>query len=130
MRSVLNLSAAAASLAIGAVIAATALGGPARAQDAPSGDAGAGKRLYHADGCYYCHGHSGQGGALNGPAPVLARTQMPWEGFQNQLRHPSNEMPAYADGVMSDKEMADIYAFLQSLPGPAQDAKSMAIFKD
>lgn len=111
-------------------LALAAAASPARAQDAPSGDAAAGKRLYHADGCYYCHGHSGQGGNLNGPAPVLARTQMPWEGFQNQLRNPANEMPAYAEGVMSDKEMADVYAFLQSLPGPAADAKSRDIFKD
>lgn len=126
MRSVTNLvAAAAASLAIAALGPA-----PTRAQDAPPGDAAKGKQIYHADGCYFCHGHAGQGGALNGPAPVLARTQMPWDGFAGQLRHPANEMPAYAEGVMSDSEMADVYAFLQSLPGPAADARSMAIFKD
>jgi mono/diheme cytochrome c family protein len=27
-------------------------------------------------------------------------------------------MPAYNEGVMSDKEIADIYAFVQALPGP------------
>ena len=46
-------------------------------QDAPPGDAGNGKRLYLADGCFTCHGRSGQGGAFNGPAPSLAKTDMP-----------------------------------------------------
>ena len=31
---------------------------------------------------------------------------------------PSNNMPAYSDAVLSDTDIADIYAFLQSLPGP------------
>jgi mono/diheme cytochrome c family protein len=55
---------------------------------------------------------------------------MPWDGFVNQLRHPINEMPAYAESVMTEKQIADIYAFLQALPGPRPDAKGMAIFKD
>ncbi|MBO0753458.1 MAG: cytochrome c [Bradyrhizobiaceae bacterium] len=125
MRKVLNLfGVTAVALCVGAIA------GGARAQDAPAGDAAAGKKTYLATGCFFCHGRSGQGGALNGPAPILARTAMPWEGFENQLRHPINEMPAYAESVMSKKEVADIYAFLQSLPGPLPDAKSMAIFKD
>jgi mono/diheme cytochrome c family protein len=127
MRNVVNLLAmiaAATSLCVGAT------GGPVRAQDAPPGNAAEGRRIYLADGCFTCHGRSGQGGALNGPAPILARTAMPWEGFVDQLRHPINEMPAYAETVMSEKQIADIYAFLQSLPGPLPAAKDMAIFKD
>jgi mono/diheme cytochrome c family protein len=90
----------------------------ARAQDAPPGDAVEGKRLYLVVGCFACHGRSGQGGALNGPAPILAKTAMPFDGFKGQLRQPANDMPAYSEGVMSDKEIADIYAFVQALPGP------------
>lgn len=126
MRKVLNLfgvTAVAASLCLSAMASA------ARAQDAPPGNAAEGKRIYLATGCFFCHGHSGQGGNLNGPAPILAKTAMPWEGFVNQLRHPSNEMPAYAEKVMTEKQIADIYAFLHSLPGPLP-AKDMAIFKD
>jgi mono/diheme cytochrome c family protein len=127
MRKVLNLLGMTA-VAAGLCVAATA--GAARAQDAPAGDAAAGKRIYLAAGCFFCHGRSGQGGSLNGPAPILAKTAMPWDGFENQLRHPINEMPAYAESVMSDKQIADIYVFLQSLPGPLPNAKDMAIFKD
>ena len=103
--------------------------GVARAQDAPPGDAAEGKRLYLATGCFTCHGRSGQRGALNGPAPILAKTAMPFDGFMGQLREPTNEMPAYSEIVMSDKQIADIYAFLQTLPGPLP-TKGMAIFKD
>ncbi len=132
MRNILNLSGAAAmaaSLCLG-VVCLGAMEGAARAQDAPHGDAAAGKRIYLAVGCLSCHGRSGQGGTFNGPAPILARTAMPWEGFVNQLRHPANEMPAYAENVMTDQQLADIYAFLQSLPGPRPNAKDTPILKN
>jgi mono/diheme cytochrome c family protein len=117
------------AVAAAAGIAAALLGfvGAARAQDAPPGDAVEGKRLYLAVGCFTCHGRSGQGGAMNGPAPVLAKTQMPFEGFKGQLRSPANEMPAYSEKVMTDKQVADIYAFVESLPGP-RPTKDMKIF--
>jgi mono/diheme cytochrome c family protein len=101
----------------------------ARAQDAPKGDAQSGKGLYLADMCFTCHGRAGQGGAYNGPAPVLAKTEMPFDGFLGQLRNPSNDMPAYSSAILSDQQAADIYAFLQSLPGP-RPAKDIAILND
>ena len=101
----------------GAVLACGALALPAAAQDAPTGDVANGKKIYLADGCFMCHGRVGQGGAYNGPAPVLAKTEMPFEGFKGQLRQPVQDMPAYSEAVMSDQQVADIYAFLQSLPG-------------
>jgi mono/diheme cytochrome c family protein len=98
---------------------------PTWSQDqAPPGDAGAGKRVYLADGCFECHGRVGQGGAYLGPAPVLARTELPFDGFKQQLREPSNNMPPYAAAVMTDAEIADIYAYLQSLPG-RREAKDL-----
>ena len=118
-----------AAIAVAGLVAAALAGftGAARAQDAPPGDAVEGKRLYLAVGCFTCHGRSGQGGAMNGPAPVLAKTQMPFEGFKGQLRSPVNDMPAYSEKVMTDKQVADIYAFVESLPGP-RPTKDMKIF--
>ena len=101
----------------------------AAAQDAPQGNAANGKRIFLADGCFTCHGRSGQGGAYNGPAPLLAKTQMPFDGFKGQVRAPSNDMPAYSEAVMSDQDIADIYAFVQSLPGRG-NAKDIAILND
>ena len=100
-----------------------------QAQDAPKGDAGNGKRIYLADGCFTCHGRSGQGGAYNGPAPILAHTALPFDGFIGQVRNPVNDMPAFSDALLSDKDIADIYAFVQSLPGRGS-AKDIAILNN
>jgi acetolactate synthase-1/2/3 large subunit len=113
---------ATAALGLGALSAVLA-------QEAPPGDAVNGKRLYLADGCFTCHGRSGQGGAFNGPAPSLAKTEMPFDGFKAQLRDPANDMPAYSTAVLSDQEIADMYAFVQSLPA-ARSAKDISILND
>jgi mono/diheme cytochrome c family protein len=113
--------------ALMALFAAGGFDGAARAQDAPPGDAVEGKRLYLAVGCFLCHGRSGQGGAMNGPAPILAKTAMPFDGFKGQLRQPASDMPAYIEKVMTDQQIADIYAFVESLPGP-RPTKDMKIF--
>ena len=113
------------SLLAGAALACGALL-PAAAQDTPKGDVANGKKVYLATGCYMCHGRAGQGGAYKGPAPVLAKTEMPYDGFKGQVRQPSQDMPGYSEAVMSEQEIADIYAFLQSLPG-RRDPKTIAI---
>ena len=66
---------------------------------------------------------------MNGPAPILAKTKLPFEAFKGQLRNPSDDMPAYSDAVLSDKDIADIYAFVQTLPGPSS-AKDIAILNN
>jgi mono/diheme cytochrome c family protein len=93
------------------------------AEGAASGDAAKGKRVYLADGCHLCHGRVGQGGAMNYPAPAITKLEMPVESFLAFLRDAPNDMPAYTANVLSDADAADIYAFLQSLPGrkPAKD---------
>ena len=109
---------AAAAIALGVGSASCAW-----AQETPKGDAANGKKVYLADGCYQCHGRVGQGGLMTGPAPVLAQTKMPYTAFMRQLRNPINDMPPYPDSLLSEKEAADIWAYLQSLPGrrPAKD---------
>ena len=90
----------------------------ARADDAPPGDPVNGKRVYLADGCFECHGRAGQGGQFNYQTPALAKTALPVESFIAFLREAPNDMPSFSAGVLSDKDAADIHAFLQSLPGP------------
>jgi mono/diheme cytochrome c family protein len=105
-------------------VVAIGMGGyGAWAQSAPPGDPVNGNRVYLADGCFTCHGRMGEGGNYYGLTPILAKTQLPFEGFKQQLRDPVRVMPPYAEAVLSDKEAADIYAFLQTLPGkrPAKD---------
>ena len=105
--------------AFAAVTLGAAAHSVARAQDAPQGDAANGKRIFLKEACFTCHGRVGEGGAYNGPAPILAHTALPFEGFKGQIREPVNDMPAYSDAILSDKDIADIYAFVESLPGPS-----------
>lgn len=84
--------------------------------DNAKGDSAKGKATFMADGCFECHGQVGQGGRFTGPR--LAKTQLPLDAFAQQLRQPSNEMPPYELAVVSDAAIADIYAYLQSLPAP------------
>ncbi|MGZ3367920.1 MAG: c-type cytochrome [Caulobacteraceae bacterium] len=94
-------------------LAAAAVAGSALAQDAaPKGDAVHGKKIYVADGCWQCHGYQGQGGA----APKLAPTPLPYEAIARQLRKPCGTMPVYTHVTTPDQDVADIYAYLQSMP--------------
>jgi mono/diheme cytochrome c family protein len=101
----------------------------APAQDAPPGNVENGKRVYLATGCFTCHGRAGQGGGYNQPVPSLAKTEMPYEGFKFQLRSPAKDMPAYAEVVMTDQQIADIFAFVQSLPRK-RDPKDFPLLAD
>ena len=118
------------ALPLAGLLAALVLAPPlVRAQDASSGDTANGKKVYLADGCYECHGRVGQGGAMNGPAPILAQTKLPFEAFQQQLRNPANDMPPYPVAILSDKDLADMFAFVRSLPGP-RAAKDVPIINN
>ena len=107
--------------AVALLSAALAVGTPrlVRAEDnAPSGDPVNGKRLYLADGCFECHGRAGQGGRFNYPTPALAQIALPVDSFISFLREAPNDMPSFSAEVLSDKDAADIHAFLRTLPGP------------
>jgi ubiquinol-cytochrome c reductase cytochrome c subunit len=73
-----------------------------------------GKRLYIKDGCYECHGYAGQGGAGARLAPKV----LPIAALIAYVRHPAGAMPPYTSKVASDADLADIRAFLASLPAP------------
>ena len=93
---------------------------------APTGNVENGKRLFTKDGCYQCHGREGQGSVMSGPR--LAPNPIPLESLLRYVRKPSGEMPPYTDKVISDQELSDIYAFLQSRANP-QPAKANVLLK-
>ena|ERR1022692_3305751 len=88
----------------------------AKSGDAPAGNVEAGKRIYNKYGCYQCHGREGQGSSITGPR--VGPNPIPYESFSSYVRRPLREMPPYTSKVVTDQEMADIYAFLQSRPQP------------
>ena len=93
----------------------------ARAQQSsdnpPSGNAQNGKKLFMSDGCYECHGRQGQGAAQTGAARI-GPPQLSFEGFQTYVRSPKNQMPPYTAKALPDQDLADIYAYLKSIPMP------------
>jgi len=87
----------------------------ALAQTKP-GDVENGKRIFMRNGCYQCHGTVGQGGLAGAR---LAQTKLTVAGFTAYVRNPApGNMPPYRAKVMSDQELADIYAYVQSVPPP------------
>ena len=109
-----------------ALLAALLLAPWAAAADsaAPAGSAARGKQLYMQHTCFSCHGTVGQGG---GPAgPKVAPDPFPYVAFVMQMRQPRGNMPRYPEKFVSDAEMADIYAYVASIPaGPKADDISL-----
>jgi mono/diheme cytochrome c family protein len=83
----------------------------------PAGNAENGKKLFMSDGCYECHGRQGQGAAQTG-AVRIGPPQLSFEGFQSYVRKPTNQMPPYTSKALPDQDLADIYAYLKSIPMP------------
>ncbi len=92
----------------------------------PAGDAANGKKLFLRDGCYECHGYGGQGGAAGARIAVIGLNA---QGLIRYVRAPGGAMPAYTDKVITDQELTDIHAYLQSLP-KAKAAKDIPLLND
>jgi len=84
--------------------------------ETPAGNAENGKRIFNKNGCYECHGREGQGSSMTGPR--ICPDPVPFDVLARYVRKPTGEMPPYTAKVVSDQELADIYAFLQSRPHP------------
>jgi mono/diheme cytochrome c family protein len=84
-----------------------------------------GRRLYMKNTCYFCHGTAGQGGLAGARIAVVARNL---QGFTRYVRQPSGQMPAYTDTILSDQELADIFAYLRELP-PAKPAREIPLLE-
>lgn len=82
-----------------------------------------GRSDYMKYGCWGCHGTVGQG-AVTGPK--LAPDPMPYEAFVAFVRTTNRAMPPYREPVLPEADLADIYAYLQSIP-PAPDPKSIPL---
>ena len=90
------------------------------AQQAPTGDASRGKDLFLKYSCYACHGFSGQ----NGPGARLVPMRLAPAAFIAYVRSPrTRQMPSFSAKVLSDQQLADIHAYVKTLPEskPAKD---------
>ena len=99
--------------------------GAVQAQNAPApaGNAENGKKLWVKDNCYTCHGYDGHGGA----GAKLAPKPIPVAAFIAIVRHPpASTMPTFSEKVISDSDLRDIWAYLNSIP-PAPPVKDIPL---
>jgi mono/diheme cytochrome c family protein len=82
-----------------------------------TGNADAGRETYMKKGCHACHGREGQGSPTTGPR--LGPNPTALASFTRYVRAPRGTMPPYTEKVVSDRELADIHAFLQARPRAA-----------
>jgi mono/diheme cytochrome c family protein len=115
-------SAAAILISCYSIVAAQTAGPAPKAAATPAGNTENGKRLFEAQACSACHGDQGQGGLPNsekeGAAPRIGPTRLSQPAFLGFVRSPIGRMPPYKSQSVSDAEIADLYAFLQSLAPP------------
>ena len=75
-----------------------------------------GKQNFVTYACYACHGYSGQGSDVG---PRIDTKRLTQQAFVNIVRKPARRMPPFrTEQQISNAALAEIYAFLQSLPSP------------
>ncbi len=82
-----------------------------------------GKAAYVKNGCWQCHGFMGQGGIAG---PKIAPDPIPLPALNAFLRNSNGAMPPYQEAVLSTADLADIHAYMQSIP-KAVDYKSIPL---
>ena len=88
-----------------------------------AGSAEKGKAAFVQHGCWQCHGYLGQGGIAG---KKLAPNPLPLEAMSAFVRNSGGAMPPYQKAILSDADLADIHAYLQSLQ-KAPDYKSIPL---
>jgi mono/diheme cytochrome c family protein len=86
---------------------------PAQAASAENG-----KVAFVKNGCWQCHDFNGQGSVATSAGRVIANTPLPFDAFKAYVRDPGGAMPPFHVEILSDSDLADIYAYLESLPKP------------
>lgn len=102
---------------IALVVASLLTGSVVFAADPTTGDAKTGRETYLKSGCDQCHGREAQGSPTSGPK--LGPEPLPFPAFTVFIRTPRLQMPPYRVQILSDKDVADIYAYVSSQPAPA-----------
>jgi mono/diheme cytochrome c family protein len=105
--------------------------GTASAQT-PAGDASRGKDLFgNKYMCYTCHGWDGHGGS----GAVLSGMKMNQTAFMGYVRSGGpgtagvgGRMPSYTVKVIPDQDLADIFAYVKTLPA-STPAKNIPLLK-
>jgi cytochrome c len=103
---------------VSAVVVLIACSGGGGQGGALAASAEKGKTAFIQNGCWQCHDYNGQGSAATSNGKVIARTPLPLDAFVSFVRTTNGQMPPYRAPMLSDGDLGDIYAYLQSLPEP------------
>ena len=87
-----------------------------------------GKEAFMRHGCWECHGTMGQGSIMTSGGKRIAPDPLPWEAFAGFVRSTNRAMPPFSEAILSDGDLADIHAYLQSVPKPA-DPNNIPLLK-
>jgi mono/diheme cytochrome c family protein len=102
-----------------AVLASASIFASSRTAKArPAGDSQNGKKIYEKLGCFRCHGSAGEGMSQTGKEsapPKIASTYLSLQDFVRSIRAPKGQMPPFGPKQVTDAELSDVYAFLQSV---------------
>jgi mono/diheme cytochrome c family protein len=93
------------------------------------GNAQKGKVVFETLGCNKCHGSEGEGVSVAGQVggvPRIASTSLALPAFLQLVRKPKELMPPFGTDKASDSDLADVYAFLQTLKPPVKQAPAVA----
>jgi mono/diheme cytochrome c family protein len=107
-------------LSIASLLVALAANAVVQSAALADGDAQKGKVAFIRNGCWQCHDFNGQGSVATSNGKVIARTQLPVDAFISFVHTTNGAMPPFRPQVLSDADLTDIYAYLQSLPEPKQ----------
>ena len=117
MKTLLVIGVVCAAVVGDAVLTGTILAAQSQAQPAPAGSIEKGRLGFVKVGCAQCHGREAQGSPTTGPR--LGPNGLPYQAFARYVRAPRLQMPPYTEKVLSDADLADLYAFVQSRPKAA-----------
>ena len=107
----LVLLTAAGSITLGSESLAQTATPPSRTTAIGAGNAENGKDVYLKYSCYACHGYAGHGGAASRLVPM----RLSLSAFSSFVRKPAS-MPPYTAKVLSEEQLADVWAYVRTLP--------------
>jgi mono/diheme cytochrome c family protein len=116
MKALLVIGVVTATVLGSAALSGAILAAQSPAQPVPAASIEKGRLGFVRIGCAQCHGREAQGSPTTGPR--LGPNGLPYPGFARYVRAPRLQMPPYTEKILSDADLADLYAFVQSRPKP------------
>jgi ubiquinol-cytochrome c reductase cytochrome c subunit len=97
----------------------------ALSQSAQAASAKEGEAAFMKNGCWQCHGTQGQGSIAG---LKLAPNPKPLAYLNAFIRNTVGPMPPYSEKILSNEDLANIHAYLESIPA-SPDPKTLPLLQ-